>query len=133
MRRKTWAYNGIVIGFLIGLWVWGLTQSTPLAVLAGIGVSIVAFLGIRFLENLIYNGAEKAEEKIREAYENRKSATAKGKTKKCKSCGAEVAYERLTCSECGALQKEKSSPKCRSCGTEIDPNSSICTNCGTRQ
>ncbi len=132
--RRTWAYNGIVIGFLIGFWVWAVTQSTGLAVVAGIVVSAVAFLVIRFLENLIYAGAEKAGEKIREAYEKRKEPlqTSDLPSRQCKACGAKIEAGRVTCKECGSVQNEPIR-KCKTCGAVMEPGCISCKQCGTIQ
>ena len=58
--RKTYAYNSIFIGFLLGLWVYVSAESILLAILTCIGVSVVGFILIRLLENLLYKGADKA-------------------------------------------------------------------------
>ena len=62
--RKTYAYNGITIGLLVGLGVGVATDNLVLGILAAIGVSVVCFLLIRGLENLMYKGTEKAAEAI---------------------------------------------------------------------
>lgn len=49
--RKTYAYNSIIFGFLIGLLVYGVKESLVLAVLVGLAVSIVGFVLIRAIEN----------------------------------------------------------------------------------
>ena len=62
--RKTYAYNGITIGLLLGLAVGVSTENMMLGILAAIGASVVCFLLIRGLENLMYKGTEKAAEAI---------------------------------------------------------------------
>lgn len=48
--RKTYAYNSIIFGFLIGLLVYA-KANLVLAVLAGLAVSIIGFVLIRAIEN----------------------------------------------------------------------------------
>ena len=74
--RRTYAYSGIIFGFLIGLLVWGTTNNIVLSVLAGIGVSVVAFIIIRVIENALYKGASKVADKAQQAYRDRKEQKA---------------------------------------------------------
>ncbi|MBR4910598.1 MAG: hypothetical protein IKZ47_04680 [Clostridia bacterium] len=74
--RKTYAHNGIFIGILLGFLVYALTESTILGILACIASSAVLFVLIRALENMLYNGAEKAADKIMEAHARRKQKKA---------------------------------------------------------
>jgi len=62
--RKTYAYNGITIGILLGFLAGLVTQSMAIAVIAMIGLSILAFVAIRLLENAIDAGVDKASEAI---------------------------------------------------------------------
>lgn len=62
--RKTYAYNGIVIGILLGLYVGVASKSGVLCVLAMVGISVLAFAAIRLLENAIDAGVDKASEAI---------------------------------------------------------------------
>lgn len=73
--RKTYAYNSILIGFLVGLLVGVSSNSVVLAVLAGLGVAIVGFIVIRVIENAINAGVDKAADKVKEAYGKHKQKT----------------------------------------------------------
>ena len=48
--RKTYAYNSIIFGVLLGILVYCTTESIALTVLTGIGVSVVGFFLILFYE-----------------------------------------------------------------------------------
>ncbi len=58
--RKTYAYNSIIIGVLVGLLVYVSTESILLGILALVGVSVVGFILIRLLENAISKGVDTA-------------------------------------------------------------------------
>lgn len=73
--RKTYAYNSIIIGFLVGLLVGASSDSVVLAVLAGLGVAIVGFIVIRVIENAIDAGVNKAADKVKDAYSKHKQKT----------------------------------------------------------
>ena len=74
--RKTYAYNSIIIGFLVGLLVGVSTNSVVLAVLAGLGVAVVGFIVIRLIENAISAGADKLADKATDAYRKHKEQKA---------------------------------------------------------
>lgn len=74
--RKTYAYNSIIFGFLLGLLVGVTSESVILGILAGLGVSVVGFIVIRLIENAIHKGVEKAADKISETYRRRKEQKA---------------------------------------------------------
>lgn len=62
--RKTYAYNGIIIGMLLGIGAWAMTGSGVAGIAVAIVGSVVSFLVIRGIENALYKGAEKAGEAI---------------------------------------------------------------------
>ena len=64
--RKTYAYNSIIIGVLVGLLAWVSTENVVLGILACVGVSIVGFVIIRIIEKAIGKGAAKAYRKHKE-------------------------------------------------------------------
>ncbi|MBQ4382425.1 MAG: hypothetical protein II794_06800 [Oscillospiraceae bacterium] len=72
MRRKTFAFNSIIIGVLLGLLVWATTENVVLGVVTAVGVSVVGFFLIRFLENLLYKGVDAAADKIGQAIQKKK-------------------------------------------------------------
>lgn len=50
--RKTYAYNSIIFGVLIGLLVYA-KANIALGIVAGLAVSIVGFVLIRFIEDAL--------------------------------------------------------------------------------
>ncbi|MBQ4290344.1 MAG: hypothetical protein II719_04035 [Clostridia bacterium] len=70
--RKTYAYNSIIIGVLVGILVGVSTNNLVLAILACLGISIVGFILIRLLENALSRGVDKAVDAATKAYENHK-------------------------------------------------------------
>lgn len=73
--RKTYAYNGITIGILLGIGAWASTSNSAIGIGVAIGASILGFIIIRGIENAIYKGTEKAGEaiarKLDEAHRNK--------------------------------------------------------------
>lgn len=73
--RKTYAYNGIIFGVLIGILLWASTENEVLGIVGAVVGSIVCFLIIRGIENLIYSGVNKASSaitrKLDEAHKNK--------------------------------------------------------------
>ena len=53
MRSRTYAYNGIILGILFGMAAGAYTESIPIGVIVAILGSVVCFLVIRFLENML--------------------------------------------------------------------------------
>lgn len=70
--RKTYAYNSIIIGVLVGLLAWASTESVALGILACVGVSIVGFVIIRVIEKAIGKGVDAAVDATARAYKRRK-------------------------------------------------------------
>lgn len=71
--RKTYAYNSIIIGFLVALYVYVSTESLVLGIVTLLGVSIVGFIAIRAIERLIGKGVDKAVDAASNAMQNRKN------------------------------------------------------------
>ena len=65
--RKTYAYNSIIIGMLVGLLAWASTKNVVLGVLACVGVSIVGFVIIRLIEKAIGKGVDAAADAVAKA------------------------------------------------------------------
>ena len=80
MRRKTYAYNSIIIGILVGILAYVSTENIVLGILALLGVSIVGFVVIKLLENALYKGADMAADAAAKAIQNRKSNSAAGQS-----------------------------------------------------
>ena len=70
--RKTYAYNSIIIGVLVGLLAWVSTENVVLGILACIGVSIVGFVIIRLIEKAIGKGVDAAADAAAKAYRKHK-------------------------------------------------------------
>lgn len=70
--RKTYAYNSIIIGFLVGLLVAVSSKSIVLAILAGLAVAVVGFVAIRALEKLMDKAGDKAVDAVSNAYQKHK-------------------------------------------------------------
>lgn len=72
--RKTYAYNGITLGIVLGLFVGVATGSGVLAVIAMIVLSVLCFAGIRLLENAVDAGVDKAANAIKNKYNERNNS-----------------------------------------------------------
>ena len=70
--KKTFAYNSITIGVLVGLLAWASTKNVVLGVLACVGVSIVGFVIIRLIEQAIGKGVDAAADAAAKAYRKHK-------------------------------------------------------------
>ena len=70
--KKTYAYNSIIIGFVVGLWVAVSSNNIVLAILAGLGVAVVGFVVIKALEKLLDKAGDKAVDAVTNAYQKHK-------------------------------------------------------------
>ena len=70
--RKTYAYNSIIIGVLVGLLAGASTENVVLGVLVFGGVSIVGFVIIRIIEKAIGKGVDAAADAAAKAYRKHK-------------------------------------------------------------
>ena len=70
--RKTYAYNSIIIGVLVGLLAWASTENVVLGVLGCVGVSIIGFVIIRLIEKAIGKGVDAAADAAAKAYRKHK-------------------------------------------------------------
>ena len=70
--RKTYAYNSVIIGVLVGLLVWVFMENAVLGILAFVGVSVVGFFIIRFIEKAIGKGVDAAVDATARAYKKRR-------------------------------------------------------------
>ncbi len=71
--RRTYSYSSIIIGVLVALLVYASTNNIALTILALVGVSVVGFILIRFLEKLLYKAADKGVDAVQKAIQNRKN------------------------------------------------------------
>lgn len=70
--RKTYAYNSIIIGVLVGILAWASTENVVLGILACVGVSVVGFVIIRVIEKAIGKGVDAAANAAAKAYRKHK-------------------------------------------------------------
>ena len=70
--RKTYAYNSIIIGVLVGILAWASTENVVLGILACVGVSVVGFVIIRVIEKAIGKGIDAATDAAAKAYQKHK-------------------------------------------------------------
>lgn len=70
--RKTYAYNAIAIGAVVGLLIWAYMENVALAIVAAVGISIVGFVAIRFIEKAIEAGVDAAADAAAKAYRKHK-------------------------------------------------------------
>ena len=68
--RKTYAYNSIIIGFLVGL-LFVVKGQTALGIILGIVISVVGFFIIKGIENALYKGANAAGQAVVNAVKKR--------------------------------------------------------------
>ena len=136
--RKTYAYNSIFIGFLVGLLAGVSSDSVVLAVLAGLGVAIVGFIVIRLIENAINAGVDKAADKVKEAYSKHKQKTMRASavvpsaaTQMPVSTQAaqRTTFPRQAEAPAPAAAAEPTVP-CPSCGALIRAAARFCPSCG---
>ena len=71
MRSRTYAYNGIILGILFGMAAGAYTESIPIGVIVAILGSVICFLIIRFLENLLGRGIDKATDAVANQFAKR--------------------------------------------------------------
>ena len=136
--RKTYAYNSILIGFLVGMLVGVSTDSVVLAVLAGLGVAIVGFIVIRVIENAINAGVDKAADKVKEAYGKHKQKTMPASAvvppAVTQMPGSAQTAQRTTFPQqaetpAPAASGEPTVP-CPSCGAQVRAAARFCPSCG---
>lgn len=70
--RKTYAYNSIIIGVLLGLLAYLKTENLVLGILACVAVSVVGFVIIKAIENAIGKGVDAAADAAAKAYRKHK-------------------------------------------------------------
>ncbi len=70
--RKTYAYNSIIIGVLVGILVYVSSNSIVLGILACLGVAVVGFVVIRLLEKAFDKGADAVVDAASRAIQKRK-------------------------------------------------------------
>ena len=112
--RKTYAYNSIIFGVLLAILVAAKTDNMVAAVLTGIAVTVVGFIAIRFLENMLYKGASKATDAAVKATKSAVGAVAS----KLDEHKAQKAAQTVYCPNCGA-QLPAGSQFCAKCGTRL--------------
>lgn len=141
--RKTYAYNSILIGFLVGLLVGVSSNSAVLAVLAGLGVAVVGFIVIRVIENAINAGADKLTEKATDAYRKHKEQKAIQNGSFVRPATTQMPgaqpQQHTTFPEQTAMPAQAPAPEaapeeltaCPSCGAQVRAAARFCPSCGS--
>ena len=126
--RKTYAYNSIIFGILLGILIGISTKSAVIGILAGLGIAVVGFVIIRLLENALYKGADKLTDKATEAIERRKAEKAAQNGTPVAHANPGFASENLT--RFPAEAAEAPASYCPSCGAALPADSRFCPECG---
>lgn len=121
MRSRTYAYNGIILGVLFGMAAGAYTESVPIGVIVAILGSVVCFLVIRFLENMLGKGIDKATDAVANQFAKR------GKKSAPPSGNLADRFQSSTPSQSTAAQ---TGAFCTKCGAAVKPGSAFCTKCG---
>ena len=127
MRSKTYAYNGIIFGILFGMAAGAYTESAPIGVIVAILGSVVCFLIIRFLENLLGRGIDKATDAVANQFAKRaknnmpQSGNLADRFQTSKPAQPTAAQTVAFCAKCGAPVKPGST-FCAKCGAELKKN-----------
>ena len=132
-RRKTYAYNAILLGFLLGLWVGVSKESTFLGILVGLVVAVGGFILIRAIEKAVYKGVDKASEKIGDAINRRKEEKAQtdnpyGGPQVAQFSPPQEQIQTPASAEPGAQPRPAF---CTNCGAPVKDSSRFCPNCGS--
>ncbi len=105
--RRTYAYNGIFIGVILGFAAAVFANNIVVGIIVAIVASVLCFLAIRGLENLLNKGMDKAEQAIKNKIDEKNRAKAQevpivdAGTKLCPYCGSEVSEGDKFCLKCG--------------------------------
>lgn len=126
--RRTYAYNSITFGFLIGLLVFASTKSTGLGIAAGFGVSVVGFYLIRMFENAVNRGVDKAADKISASYHRRQEEKAAERGTYGKPATTQMPERQTT--QFPQKSSDAAVKTCRYCGAEIKKEAKFCPACG---
>ena len=118
MRSRTYAYNGIILGILFGMAAGAYTESALIVAILG---SVVCFLIIRFLENLLGRGIDKATDAVANQFAKRsqKSTPQSGNL-----------ADRFQTSAPSQPTATQTGVFCTKCGAAVKPGSAFCTKCG---
>ena len=101
MRSRTYAYNGIILGIFLG--------------------SVVCFLIIRFLENLLGRGIDKATDAVANQFAKRGQKSTPQSGNLADRFQASVPSQPTT-TQAGTF--------CTKCGAAVKPGSTFCVKCG---
>lgn len=117
--RRTYSYNAIWIGLLIGLLVDQATGNTALSVIAMVVSIVGVYLGIRAFERMLYQGATSASNALTKVFDqryrkqsNEKNTVSVVATKPSENTNQPLAY-------------------CTNCGAKLSAQAKFCTKCGT--
>ena len=97
--RKTYAYNSIIFGVLIGM-LFVVKGQTALGIILGIVITVGGFILIRAIENALYKGANAAGQAVVNAVKKKKEQKAPMQNI-CPQCGTAITDEDAFCENCG--------------------------------
>lgn len=101
--RKTYAYNSVIIGVLVGM-LFVVKGNVALGIILGIVITVGGFLLIRAIENALYKGADAAGQAVVNAI-NKKKEQKLANNNLCPKCGAQITNEDAFCENCGEKLK----------------------------
>ena len=121
MRSRTYAYNGIILGILFGMAAALYTDSIPIGIVVAVLGSVICFLIIRFLENLLGRGIDKATDAVANQFAKRsqKSTPQSGNL-----------ADRFQTSAPSHPTATQTGVFCTKCGAAVKPGSTFCVKCG---
>ena len=130
--RKTYAYNSITIGILLGILVWISANSAILGILTGLAVSVVGFFIIRMLENAVNKGVDKVSEKVSDAYHRRQEQKAMENGTYMKTNTTQMPQNRTTQfpDKSSSSAPTQNTTVCPHCKAEIKKGVAFCPACG---
>lgn len=118
--RRTYSYNAIWIGLLIGLLVEKATGNTALSVIAMVVSIVGVYLGIRAFERMLYQGAISASNALTKVFDQRYRL--------------KQSNEKNTVSVMATTPSENTNQPiayCTNCGAKLPAQAKFCIKCGT--
>ena len=127
--KRTYAYNSIIVGFFIGLWVWASSKSEVFGIAAGLAVAVIGFFIIRMFENAVDRAATKAGEKAEEAWQRRKERKAIENGSYVKPETTQMPTKQTT--QFPTSPSEQNTKRCPTCGAVLKREAKFCPACGS--
>lgn len=111
----------IILGVLFDMAKEAVTNSVPICVIVAILGSVVCFLVIRFLENMLGKGIDKATDTVANQFAKR--------SQKNEPASGNLA-DRFQTSNSSQPTATQAGAFCTKCGAEVKPGSVFCAKCG---